>query len=100
RGSRTGPATARKAAASRSRQGVGLDRLPVGFVAALRADRADGVDRLRGQADVPHYRHAALAEERNRIGHAAPAFELDRPAVGLLHHARAIGEGLFLRLLV
>ena len=52
------------------RLGVGLDRRPVVLVAALRAERADGVDRLRRQADMAHHRHAALDQEGDGLRHA------------------------------
>src|SRR5205085_1712809 len=34
--------------------GVSLDRLPVRLVTALSAERADGIDRLRREADMTH----------------------------------------------
>ena len=71
-----------------------------GFVAALGPKSPDRVDRLRGEADMAHHRHAALDQERDGLGHAAPAFELDGAAAGLLQHARAGREGLLPGLLV
>jgi hypothetical protein len=63
---------------------VRFDRRPIVFVATLRAERAERVDRLRGQPDMAHDGRAALDQERNRLRHAAPAFELDGAAAGFL----------------
>ena len=45
---------------------------------------------------MAHHRNAALDEERDRLGHALSAFDLDRAAPGFLHHARRGEESLFL----
>ncbi len=53
----------REGAGVRHRAGVGLDRRPVGAVAALGAEAAERVDGLRGEPDMGHHRHAALRQE-------------------------------------
>ena len=47
-----------------------------------------------------HHRHAAAGEERDGLGQARAAFELDGAAAGFLEHARRRHEGLLLRHLV
>src|SRR5919198_1091576 len=64
----------------RDRARVVLDRPPVVLAAALRAERADGVDGLRREPDMPHDRNAALDQKSDGFGHAATALELDRSA--------------------
>ena len=54
------------------------------FLAPLRAERAERVDRLRRQPDMAHHGNAALGQERHSLGHAGAAFELHRAALGLL----------------
>src|SRR5262249_32975181 len=76
------------------------DRPPTGLAATLSAKRADGVDRLRREADMAHGRHAALDQKGDGVGHAAAALELDCSAAGLLHHPRRRHEGLLLGRLV
>jgi hypothetical protein len=46
---------------------------------------------------MAHDRHTPLDQKSNGLRHAPPAFELNRPATGLLEHARRRGERLLLR---
>jgi hypothetical protein len=84
----------------RHRLGVGLDGRPLVAHASLGPEAAQHVDRLRGEADVRHHRNAALGEEADAVGHAPPAFELDRAAARLLHDMGGVAEGLRRALLV
>jgi hypothetical protein len=63
-------------------------------VAALGAKAAEHVDELGREADMGHHRDAALGQIGDGLGHAHPALELDRPALGLLDHLRRVAEGL------
>ena len=49
---------------------------------------------------MAHHRNAALGQERDGLGHAHAAFELDRAAAGFLHDPRGTVEGLLARSLV
>ena len=103
------------ACVDRARYGLGeaaslADAIRVGLVglaAAVRdvAGRTSGldeerwvvlterVDRLRGEADMRHHRHAALGEEADGLGHAHAALQLDRAAGGGIIEIRVIGTG-------
>ena len=70
------------------RLGIGADRLRRMRVAALHLEAADGVERLRRQADMAHDRDAALDQEADGLRHALAAFELHRAAAGLLQDPR------------
>src|SRR6516165_12154902 len=61
---------------------VVLGRPPMRLLTALRAKRADGVDRLRGEADMAHDRDATFDQESDGLGHTATAFELHGTAAG------------------
>ena len=82
------------------RLGVVLDRLPAAFVAALRAKRAERVDRLRRQPDMAHHGNAALGQERDGLRHPRAAFELHRAAMGFLQYPHRGMKRLLLRGLI
>ena len=67
---------------------------------ALHAKAAHRVDRLRGQPDMAHHRHAAADQERHRLRHVRAALQLDRAGAGLLQHARGVAERLLAAFLV
>ena len=46
---------------------------------------------------MPHHRHAALDQERDRLRHPPAAFELDGAAAGLFQNPRRRREGLLPR---
>ena len=60
----------RESARLRHRACVGDDRRRVGAVAALGTKTAERIDRLRGEADMRHHRHAALDQEADGLRHA------------------------------
>ena len=92
-GSTTPSTTMAKAPAVGDRLGVGADGRGSVGVAALDAEAADRVERLRRQADMAHDRNAALDEEADGLRHAAAALELHGAAAGLLQDPRGGPEG-------
>ncbi len=76
------------------RSRIGQNPCGLGLVAALSAEAADDVNRLRLQTDMAQYRNAALHQKAHRLGHRLAAFELDAGGAGLGHDARGALERL------
>ena len=56
--------------------------------------RAELVDRLRRQPEVPHDRDPDLDEMPDDLGDVGPALQLHRPDAHLLHHPAAVPHRL------
>ena len=73
---------------------VGDDAGGLGVIAALGAEAAERVDRLRLQPDMAKHGDAALDQEADGFGHGLAALELDAGAAGFSHDSGGIAEGL------
>ena len=60
--------------------------------AALHPETAEGVDALRGEADVGHHRDAGRGQRRDLLGDPLAALQLDRMRAGFLHEPDRGGE--------